>query len=51
MGLPIVNKIINEHSGEISIKNNKNKEGVNIEISPQKMHKEILVIDDNADIR
>jgi two-component system nitrogen regulation sensor histidine kinase NtrY len=31
LGLPIVSKIVNEHSGEISIKNNKT-EGVNIEI-------------------
>ena len=32
LGLPIVNKIINEHSGELVIYNNK-KEGVTITIS------------------
>ena len=32
LGLPIVSKIINEHSGDILISNNKN-EGVNILIS------------------
>ncbi len=33
LGLPIVSKIINEHSGEFSINNNINKKGINIEIS------------------
>ncbi len=33
LGLPIVNKIINEHSGDFIIKNNKNKIGINIEIT------------------
>ena len=33
LGLPIVNKIINEHSGELNIKNNKEKNGVKIEIT------------------
>ena len=33
LGLPIVSKIINEHSGEFSIKNNKGKKGIEIEIS------------------
>tara|TARA_B100000965_G_scaffold399276_1_gene418899 strand:- start:329 stop:2050 length:1722 start_codon:yes stop_codon:yes gene_type:complete len=33
LGLPIVNKIINEHSGDFIIQNNKEKDGVNIEIS------------------
>ena len=33
LGLPIVSKIISEHSGDFSIKNNKDKNGVNIEIS------------------
>ncbi len=33
LGLPIVNKIINEHSGDFLIKNNKNKNGINIEMS------------------
>ena len=52
LGLPIVNKIINEHSGDISIINNKNKEGLTIIIKlPKIMNKEILVIDDNPDIR
>ena len=32
LGLPIVSKIINEHSGELSIINNK-KEGISITIS------------------
>ena len=32
LGLPIVTKIINEHSGDFSIRNNKNNEGINIEI-------------------
>ena len=29
----LVNKIINEHSGDFIIKNNKNKIGINIEIT------------------
>ena len=33
LGLPIVNKIINEHSGELNIKNKKEKNGVKIEIT------------------
>ena len=33
LGLPIVNKIINEHSGEISLKNKSNKNGLLIEIN------------------
>ena len=33
LGLPIVSKIINEHSGDFSIKNIKDGKGVNIEIS------------------
>ena len=33
LGLPIVNKIINEHSGDFSIKNKRNDKGVNIDIS------------------
>ena len=32
LGLPIVNKIINEHSGDLSIINNKNKDGLTITI-------------------
>ncbi len=32
LGLPIVNKIINEHSGDISIINNNNKDGLTITI-------------------
>ena len=33
LGLPIVSKIINEHSGDFSIKNNKSSKGTSIEIS------------------
>ena len=33
LGLPIVSKIINEHSGEFSIKNNNQDKGVKVEIS------------------
>ena len=33
LGLPIVNKIINEHSGDISLKNKSNKNGLLIEIN------------------
>ena len=33
LGLPIVTKIINEHAGNISIKNNVNKNGVLVTIS------------------
>tara|TARA_B100000579_G_scaffold2557_1_gene1990 strand:- start:593 stop:2314 length:1722 start_codon:yes stop_codon:yes gene_type:complete len=33
LGLPIVNKIISEHAGDFSIKNNKDRNGVDIEIS------------------
>ncbi len=33
LGLPIVSKIINEHSGEFSIKNNNQNKGVKVEIS------------------
>ena len=37
LGLPIVNKIINEHSGELQIKNNPNNEGATTIVSlPQK---------------
>ncbi len=32
LGLPIVNKIINEHSGDFTINNNKNSNGVKIEV-------------------
>ena len=32
LGLPIVNKIINEHSGEFTINNNKNSNGVKVEV-------------------
>jgi two-component system, NtrC family, nitrogen regulation sensor histidine kinase NtrY len=32
LGLPIVSKIINEHSGNFSIENKKDKNGINIEI-------------------
>ena len=52
MGLPIVTKIINEHSGVFLIRKNKNGKGTTIKISfPKFMLKEILVIDDNPDIR
>ena len=33
LGLPIVTKIINEHSGNISIKNQKDKSGAQITIT------------------
>ena len=33
LGLPIVSKIINEHSGDFLIKNKKDGNGVDIEIS------------------
>ena len=38
LGLPIVSKIINEHSGDFSIKNIKDKNGVLIEISFPKIN-------------
>ena len=38
LGLPIVNKIINEHSGDFLIRNNKEGKGVNIEISFPKIN-------------
>ena len=37
LGLPIVSKIINEHSGDFSIRNRKDINGVNIEISFPKL--------------
>ena len=33
LGLPIVTKIINEHNGNLSIKNNKDKKGALVTIS------------------
>ena len=38
LGLPIVSKIINEHSGDFLIKNRKEGNGVNIEISLPKIN-------------
>ena len=38
LGLPIINKIINEHSGELVINNNKKMDGVQIEISLPKIN-------------
>ena len=38
LGLPIVSKIINEHSGDFLIKNKKDGNGVNIEISFPKIN-------------
>ena len=38
LGLPIVNKIINEHSGNFFIKNKKEGNGVDIEISFPKIN-------------
>ena len=38
LGLPIVSKIINDHSGEFLIRNNKNEDGINIEISFQNIN-------------
>ena len=52
LGLPIVSKIINEHSGNFSIKNKRKETGSIVTISlPKYAFKEILVIDDNPDIR
>ena len=51
LGLPIVTKIINEHSGNFSIKNRQDKNGAVVTIHYLNMLKEILVIDDNPDIR
>tara|TARA_B100001248_G_scaffold258383_1_gene242435 strand:- start:7159 stop:8880 length:1722 start_codon:yes stop_codon:yes gene_type:complete len=38
LGLPIVTKIINEHSGNFSIKNKKNNDGVIVKISLPKLY-------------
>ena len=38
LGLPIVSKIINEHSGEFLIKNKKDEKGVEIQISFPKIN-------------
>ena len=38
LGLPIVSKIINEHSGDFLIENKKNRDGVKIEISFPKIN-------------
>jgi nitrogen fixation/metabolism regulation signal transduction histidine kinase len=38
LGLPIVSKIINEHSGEFTIKNSKEATGISIEISFPKIN-------------
>ena len=38
LGLPIVSKIINEHSGDFLIKNKKDENGVDIEISFPKIN-------------
>ena len=38
LGLPIVTKIINEHSGNFYIKNNKKKDGTLVEISIPKLN-------------
>ena len=38
LGLPIVSKIINEHSGDFLIKNKKDESGVDIEISFPKIN-------------
>ena len=38
LGLPIVTKIINEHSGNISVKNKKKEDGIIIDISLPKLH-------------
>ena len=38
LGLPIVSKIINEHSGDFTIKNKKDGNGVDIEISFPKIN-------------
>ena len=38
LGLPIVSKIINEHSGDFLIENKKKEDGVKIEISFPKIN-------------
>ena len=38
LGLPIINKIINEHSGELVITNNRKTDGVKIEILLQEIN-------------
>ena len=38
LGLPIVSKIINEHSGDFLIKNKEKEDGVSIEISFPKIN-------------
>ena len=38
LGLPIVSKIINEHSGDFDIKNRKDDKGVVVEISFPKLN-------------
>jgi nitrogen fixation/metabolism regulation signal transduction histidine kinase len=38
LGLPIVTKIINEHSGNFSIQNKKNNNGIMIKITLPKIH-------------
>ena len=38
LGLPIVSKIINEHSGDLVIKNKENANGIEIEISFPKIN-------------
>ncbi len=38
LGLPIVTKIINEHSGNITVKNKKKENGIIIDISLPKLH-------------
>ena len=51
LGLPIVTKIVNEHSGIFQLKTKKRKRYNNYLSIPKFNHKEILVIDDNPDIR
>ena len=38
LGLPIVTKIINEHSGDFIIKNNKNENGIEVKITIPKIN-------------
>ena len=49
LGLPIVNKIINDHNGTLTTLSP--KYGAKIKLISPKMSTEILIIDDNPDIR
>ena len=51
LGLSIVNKIINDHNGKIDFIPIKNGAKINITFLKIIMSEEILIVDDNADIR